>query len=129
MSRRQYILQMHTFPYSLRLHHNHHRNHHGEDASGFVDHFRPVQEKVIEGGGTPNIPGLSGGFVIPSLCQDFCCEIVASCACHRLVGVGIDPEFGCVHVCRRGSPGFDEVVCHAIVDCRMAQGQGAKGER
>lgn len=83
----------------------------------------------VEGGDMLNIPDLSDVLAVPSPCQDFCCEIVASPSCHHLGGVGIDQELGFVHVYRRESLCFDGVVCHAIAGRRMAQGPGAKGER
>ena len=93
---------------------------------GFFDCSHPVQEKVIEVGGMLNILGLSDVLVAPPSCRDFCCEIETSLSCHRLADVGVDQEFGRVHVFRLG---FGGVVCHAIAGCRMAQGRGAKGGR
>lgn len=84
---------------------------------------------MILGDGMLNIPGLNGVFVIPSLYLGFYCAIVVSRSCHRLAGVGIDLNFGRVHVCRYESHGFDETVRPVIVGCRMAPGPVARDGR
>ena len=81
------------------------------------------------GDGTPNIPGSSDALVVPSPYPGSCCAIVVSRSCRHLVGVGIDLNFGPVHVCRRESPGSGGEVCPATIDCRMAPNLVAKGER
>jgi len=124
-----HMFELHTSLNNLRLRHRIYCHNLDEAAKAVPGHSRLVQGKVILGDGMPNIPGWNDVLVLPSPYPDFCCAIVASRSCHRLVIVDIDLSLGRVRVCHRESPGFDGVACPAIIGCQMVPGRAARGER